>query len=451
MQAEMMSDIAWFEEVRREALPLVGGKAANLGEMRRSGLPVPPGFVITTDAFRAFLGKDGLRRGIRDRLRTLDPDDPNALQSVSAALQMAVRDEQEPEVLRREIAAAYATLGERTGGGDALVAVRSSATLEDTAQYSFAGMFQSFLAVRGADELLRCVKACWASLFSTRVLFYRAKQGLVGKEQLIAVVVQSMVNADKSGVLFTVDPASGNPEVTVIESAWGLGETVVGGRVRPDRFVIAKRTGEIVERTINRKDVEIVRAKEGGQTERLVPPERQETPSLSDEEIRSVAELGRRAEEHYHSPQDVEFAIESGRVYLVQTWPVTTLKGVTPERRTSSGQPPSAILQGLGASPGIAAGRVRVLRSPEEGPQLERGEILVAPMTSPDWVPFMRLAAAVVTDSGGMTSHAAIVSRELGIPCIVGTQIATSTLSNGVTVTVAATDGLIYPGRMFTS
>ena len=445
----LMPYIAWFEDVTRDSLPLVGGKAANLGEITHAGLPVPPGFVVTTHAFRGFLGSDGLRGVIRDRLKRLDVDDPGALRAASEAVQKLILGEPEPPELRRAVLAAYASLGERTGGAEPLVAVRSSATVEDTAQYSFAGMFQSFLAVRGADELIRSVKACWASLFGARVLFYRVKHGLVEGEQLIAAIVQKMIDAEKSGVMFTVDPASGNPDVIVIESTWGLGEAVVGGQVRPDRFVVAKRTLEIVERTINRKDLEIVRASERGATiERAVPPERRQAASLTDGEVRAVAELGRRAEEHYRSPQDLEFAIDQGQVYLVQTRPVTTpIASAPPSRRVSPAGAARAILHGLGASPGFVAGRVRVLRSPAEGAKLERGEILVAPMTTPDWVPFMRRAAAIITDSGGMTSHAAIVSRELGLPCIVGTQIATSTLTDGMVVTVAATNGSIYAGR----
>lgn len=434
-----MSYVAWFETISRHDVTRVGGKAAHLGEMVRAKLPVPPGFVVVADAFRVFLDSSGLRARLEARLAGLR-DDPEEIRAAAEELRAAVRATPLPAEVEREIRKAYEELG-RLSGGEPWVAVRSSATVEDTAQYSFAGMFESFLNVRGAEALLRRVRDCFASLFGPRVLAYRLRQGLLGGEPLIAVVVQEMIDAETSGVLFTADPATGNPDVVVIEAAWGLGEVVVGGQVQPDRYVVQKRTLAIVERSIGVKDFELVRSPTGENEKRALPPDRAAAPCLSDEEVRRLAELGRRAEAHFGTPQDVEFAIDRRGIFLVQTRPITTLA-----RRVGAAEP-VPILHGVGASPGVKSGVARVLRGPDEGDRLREGDILFAPMTTPDWVPFLRRAAAIVTDSGGITSHAAIVSRELGIPCIVGTRQGTSVVADGTEVTVDGTRGVVYRGR----
>ncbi|MBI4322637.1 MAG: hypothetical protein HY675_29450, partial [Chloroflexi bacterium] len=317
---------------------------------------------------------------------------------------------------------------------------------EDTAQFSFAGMFQSFLNVRGDDDLVRQIKACWASLFGARVLFYRIKQGLLG-EQFIAVIVQKMVNADRSGVLFTIDPATNNPKVLVIEAAWGLGEVVVGGQVTPDRYEVDKESLALVAKQIGRKDFMLVRDEATGDNVRVdLSADKASARVLSEPKVRALSELGKRDEEHYSSPQDAEWAIERGKIYLVQTRPVTTL--VEKARRLPQAAKAKVLLHGLGASPGSASGIVRVLSSPEEADKLKPGDVLVTVMTAPDWVPLMRRAAAIVTDAGGMTSHAAIVSRELGIPCVVGTRDATRVLKEGMPVTVNAREGTVVAGAL---
>src|SRR5690606_34803026 len=349
-----------------------------------------------------------------------------------------------PEDVRREIEEAYRELGSREGVEDLAVAVRCSATVEDTAQYSFAGMFQSFLNVRGAGALSERVGDCWASSYGARVLFYRIERGL-GEEAPLAVVVQKMVDSEKAGVLFTVDPATGDPNRLVIEAAWGLGEVVVGGEVNPDRYEVENDTFATV-RLIGPKDVMLVRDEKTGEHVRVELPEGNATaPALTTAEVRELAELGKRDEAQYGVPQDAEWAIEDGRIYLVQTRPVTTLWERPATRSPVRGQ---VLLSGLGASPGVASGTVRVLDSPKEGGKLREGEILVTSRTAPDWVPLMRRAAAIVTDSGGMTSHAAIVSRELGIPCIVGTREATRVLQDGMAVTVDAREGTVVAGEV---
>lgn len=350
-----------------------------------------------------------------------------------------------PDDVRQAIVDAYRELSSGQGVENEFVAVRSSATVEDTAQFSFAGMFESFLNVRGPEELIRRVKDCWASGFGARVLFYRVKQGLLG-EQLIAVIVQKMVNAEKSGVMFTVDPATNDPKILVIEGAWGLGEVVVGGQVTPDRYEVDKESLAPERKAIGRKEFMLVRDEQTGETVRVdLPAERATAQVLTAEEVRALAELGKRDEAHYGAPQDAEWAIEKGTIYMVQTRPVTTLV-----EKAKAPAPPErqVLLHGLGASPGQATGVVRVLLSPQEEEKLKPGEVLVTTMTAPDWVPIMRRAAAIITDAGGMTSHAAIVSRELGIPCIVGTKEATKVLKDGMVVTVNAREGTVVAGAL---
>ncbi|HEX6052826.1 MAG TPA: phosphoenolpyruvate synthase [Gemmatimonadaceae bacterium] len=436
--------IRWFSDITKADTALVGGKGANLGEMTRAGFPVPPGFVVTVDAYRRFADATGVGDAIRRRLANLVVDDPEQLRLTSDDLQALVRRAAMPDDVRAQLMAAYERLSADGGVSEETVAVRSSGTVEDTAQFSFAGMFQSTLNVRGPDALVRAVKDCWASGFTARLLFYRVKQGL-GGELEIAAVVQKMVASDRAGVVFTVNPASNDPNRLVIEGAWGLGEVVVLGEVTPDHFEVDKRTLAIVSRTVALKEFMLERDEQTGETvRRTLPPDKANAPVLSDEEVRAIAELARRDESHYGVPQDAEWAMERDRLYLVQTRPITTL--VERAKAPPTAEPAAILLHGLGVGPGRAAGVVRVLASPDDSAALQPGEILVAKMTSPDWVPLMRRAAAVVTDAGGMTSHAAIVSRELGIPCVVGTRLATTVLRTGMRVTVNAKDGIILEG-----
>jgi len=435
--------VRWFRDITRNDVALVGGKGANLGEMTHAGLPVPPGFAVTVAAFRRFAAATGLEAAVAERLATLDVDDPDKLRAASTALQTLIRRAPVADAIRTAIADAYAELSRTTNDGDALVAVRSSGTVEDTAQFSFAGMFQSVLNVRGTDAVVRAVKECWASAFTERLLFYRAKQGLAG-QLLIAVAVQRMVRADKSGVVFTVDPATNDPSRIVVEGAWGLGEVVVLGEVTPDHYEVDKATLEIVARRVARKPFMLTRDARTGENVQVQLPEAQAlAPALSDAEVRAIAELAKRDEAHYGAPQDAEWAYEGATLSLVQTRPITTL--VEKAKRPTGD---AVLLHGLGAGPGVASGAVRVLMSPDDAARLVAGEILVAPMTTPDWVPSMRRAAAIVTDAGGMTSHAAIVSRELGIPCVVGTQTATHTLRDGMIVTVDGQLGTVAAGAV---
>ena len=443
-QAKAPDLVRTFAQIGREDIAIVGGKGANLGEMSRSGLPVPGGFVVTVAGYESFLAHNDLAEKIKRLVTMLDVDDTAALQHAAAAIRDLILKAPLPDDVRQAVLDGYREL--RGSDHESLpLAVRSSATAEDTADVSFAGMFESFLNVRGDDDLLDHVRACWASGFGARVLFYRQKRGFP-IEMPIAVVIQQLVDADKSGVMFTADPATHDLDRIVIEAAWGFGEAVVGGEVVPDRYVLDKHTLRILDARVSRKDFLLARS--AGKA--LVSVDLHDDPRasarvLGDEELRTLGELAIKAEDHYRTPQDLEFAIDRDGIYLTQTRPITTLGGPVKAvaAPTKVDQP---LLRGLGASPGRACGPVRVLGSVDESASFQKGDVLVARMTSPDWVPLMRRAAAIVTDAGGMTSHAAIVSRELGVPCVVGTRDATRSLKNGVRVWVDGSAGTILPG-----
>lgn len=433
--------ILWFDALSREDVPLAGGKGANLGEMTRAGLPVPPGFVVTASAFREAMAP--VRSKLRELWRRVDPDDERSLAQATEALREVVRRAPLTEGLRSMILEAYRQLGEGRA-----VAVRSSATSEDSATTSFAGMHETFTNVVGEEALLDRLRACWASAYGERVVAYRKAQGLT-EEPAIAVVVQAMVDSERSGVMFTADPSTGDTGRIIIEGAFGLGELVVGGQVEPDTYVVSKQGPRVLDVRLGEKTFRLVRDGVGHERREELSDEQAHQRVLSDVEVLELARLGQRVERHYGSPQDIEWAEEGGRLYLVQSRPITTLGQPVPEERPSveaEAKQGKALVKGLGASPGVAAGRARVLHGPEEGKQLQKGEVLVARMTSPDWVPTMRRAVAIVTDSGGMTCHAAIVSRELKIPCVVGTRTATKLLRDGAEVTVDGSTGEIREG-----
>ena len=438
----MAERISWFAAITKQDVTTAGGKGANLGELTQAGLPVPPGFVITAPAYLEAVDSAGVRADLRERAANADTNDEQALAALAADLRELVHKAGVPEALRREIVEAYHRLG-----ADDFVAVRSSATAEDSATTSFAGMNETFTNVRGDDQLLERVVDCWASLFGARVLAYRATQHVTA-EPAIAVVVQRMVRSDCSGVMFTVDPATGDPTRVVIEGAFGLGEVVVGGQVEPDTYVVDKRGPTIVDRRIGNKTFEIVRGPDGHDQRIDLDAEAAAAAVLRDDQVLDLARLAARVEEHYGAPQDTEWAIEGDEIFFVQSRPITTLDPAASGAGAAGlgGAPGPALVSGLGAAPGIVSGRVRILRDAAEGHLLEPGEILVAPMTSPDWVPVIRRAGALVTDSGGMTCHAAIVSRELGVPCVVGTRRATTALHDGMTITVDAARGAVYEG-----
>ena len=344
--------------------------------------------------------------------------------------------------MSEEVRHAYAELAVEA------VSVRSSATAEDTEAASFAGMNETFLNMRGADAVVDAVRRCWASLFGARTIFYRAKRGFGQADMDIAVIVQRQLEVDRAGVMFTLDPSTGEDDHLVIEGAFGLGEAVVSGRVSPDRYVVDKATLAIRAREIHPKTSTIEPRDGGGTFVREVEPDEALRPTLTDDEAQALARIGIEVERHYGSPQDTEWAIDRGGETLDA--PVTA-----GHRRRSrdgdAGRPPATVLvRGLGAAPGAASGPVCVLGALADAGRFHDGDVLVTRMTAPDWVPLMRRAAAIATDSGGMTCHAAIVSRELGIPCVVGTQEATKRLRDGEVVTVDATRGVVVEGTIST-
>jgi pyruvate,water dikinase len=433
-----MSAIVWFEHIRLADAPEVGGKGANLGELTAAGLPVPPGFVITSRAFLAALDRSGARLKLREILAEVDATDDAALTRACEEAQALVRATAIPDALAAEITAAYRVLGDGPS-----VAVRSSGTSEDAGDTSFAGMNVSYTNVAGIDALLARVVDCWASVYGKRVVSYRAAYS-IGDEPSIAVVVQRMIPSERSGVMFTVDPSTNDRERLVIEAILGQGEAIVSGRVEPDTYLINKLGPRIVGIRVGHQLMKIVRGCDGADEELTLAPAEADARVLTDAEILALVELALRVEAHYGSPQDIEWAIAGGSTYLVQSRPITTLHDELPKSGLSS----EVLLRGLAASSGRASGAVRVLLNPGQAAELQAGEVLVAPMTSPDWVPAMRRAAALITDGGGMTCHAAIVSRELRVPCVVGARTATSTLHDGDLVTVDGSTGEVFSGAV---
>ncbi len=440
-----------FADLRREDVEYAGGKGANLGELTSAGLPVPDGFVVGAPAYAAFLVQTGLRERLAQLLDAVDVEDTAALQAASATAQEMVYETPLPEALVHEITAAYEQLADEDH--QTAVAVRSSATAEDTAGTSFAGMNETFLNIRGADAVIDAVRRCWRSLFGARTIYYRAVNGFAQADMDIAVVVQRQIDSTRAGVMFTVNPATGDRDELVIEASFGLGEAVVSGSVSPDRYLVGKDPLRLRRRDVHPKELTIEYARRGGTRERTLSREEGLRPTLDDREVLAVAALGLRIEEHYGTPQDTEWAFDpEGELWMLQSRPITTLheeQEPTPragEARTQ--QPQAVLLHGLGGAPGSASGAARVLTSLADASALGDGDVLVTHMTSPDWLPLLRRAAAVVTDSGGMTCHAAIVSRELGIPCVVGTGEATGKLRDGEIVTVDATRGVVLEGAL---
>jgi len=436
--------IVWFHEVTKKDIPLVGGKGANLGEMTNADIPVPPGFIVTAGAYFDFLEKSGITGKLRDLLKPLDVHDSKQLQAIAAKVSQVILDAPMPPEIAREIEQAYVKMG----GG--LVAVRSSATAEDLPEASFAGQQATFLNIEGGKEVVNAVQGCWASLFGARAIFYRQGQGFDHFTVGIAVPVQRMVQSDSAGVMFTVEPTTSDQSKIVIEAVLGLGEMIVSGDVTPDHYLVNKDNLKIINKEIKKQEWKLVK-EEGGKTKEAnvkvdLTPEEQARQKITDKDILFLAEMGKRLEEHYDLPQDVEWAKEKDEIFIVQTRPVTTIKKTPAEAAPEITAP--VLLSGSPASPGIASGPVKIVPDPSQIDKVLDGDVLVAQMTTPDFVPAMKRAAAIVTDRGGRTAHAAIVSRELGIPCIVGSEKATSILKDGQIITVDGGKGNVYEGKV---
>ncbi|PSQ31794.1 phosphoenolpyruvate synthase [Halobacteriales archaeon SW_6_65_46] len=433
--------IRWLDTLGSDDIDTVGGKGASLGEMTSAGLPVPPGFTVTADSYRRFIEETEIADELFEAV-DVDPDDSAGLASAESEAERLILDTEMPAEMRESILDAYADLDD----GEAFVAVRSSATAEDLPDFSFAGQQETFLNVQG-ETLVERVKECWASLFTQRAIHYRNEQGFDGESVDIAVVVQRMVDAEKSGVLFTSHPSTGEPTL-IIEAAWGLGEAVVSGSVSPDNYVIERETGELLDHTVADKKHLMEKDPETGETiERAVSEEKRTAPVLESDEIDRLVELGTRAERHYDGPQDVEWALVDGEVFMLQSRPITTIDDDADVRDTASQTDENDVLaRGHGASPGVVAGPVRIIRKLDQLDKVSEGDVIVTEETTPDMVPAMKRAAGIVTDEGGMTSHAAIVSRELGVPAVVGTSDATERLSDDQPVTIDGDKGTVTAG-----
>ncbi len=443
-----MEIVKWFEDLGKADVNKAGGKGANLGELVKAGLPVPPGFVVTAQAYLLFNTESGLSQKIAHSMEGINVDDTAELQAKAREVQGLIIGTEMPANIKGEIIKAYEELSKRDSSRALFVAVRSSATMEDSEQASFAGMNATFLNVHGKEDLIRKVKECWASLYGARVIFYRAKKEFLD-EPVIAVVVQKMVNSDKAGVMFTANPSNNNMSSLVIEGAFGLGEVVVGGLVSPDYYEVEKSSLKVKDARVSHKNFKIIRDEKGRNKNVDLSEKEAEQPVLTDTEVQELARLGMKIEQHYGSPQDTEWAMEGKKVYMVQSRPITTLiRSAEAVSEKSEAEESKELIRGLGASPGRGSGEVRVLKSPDKDDGFESGDVLVAEMTTPDWVPLMKKASAIVTDGGGMTCHAAIVSREMGLPCVVGTRNATKVLSDKMLVTVDGTHGIVYQGKL---
>lgn len=433
--------ILWFNQINKNDIPLVGGKGANLGEMYGAGIPVPNGFVVTSKAYFDFIESTSLKHKIVSELSGLDTNDSKRLMEASKNIKNAILAAEMPKKLAEEIKSVYHSL---CGEHDKYVAVRSSATAEDLPDASFAGQQETYLNIKGYKDVVKHVQMCWASLFESRAIFYRTDQGFDHFKVGIAVPVQLMVQSQVSGIMFTVNPLTNNRNQVSIEAAFGLGQPVVSGELTPDQFLVEKSDLSISSKQIAKQTWQLTLA---GETP--IAKAYQEVQKMSDKYVKELAQIGIQIEKHYGRPQDIEWGMEDKKLYIVQSRPVTTLNAVSEKIEASKNTHINApvLLEGLAASPGISSGPVKIVSSPKYIDTVKDGDVLVAEMTNPDYVPAMRRASAIVTDKGGRTSHAAIVSRELGIPAIVGATNATSMLSNGEVITVDGSSGKVYEGN----
>jgi pyruvate, water dikinase len=448
--------IKWFSELNKNSGNVAGGKGANLAEIYNLKIPVPPGFVVTAQAYDRFIKEAGLDEKIKELLKKIDYKNTKQLEEVTKEIRELVVNSEFPKEMQEEIFEAYENLGVkdlsginggaveilRSSSEPIFVAVRSSATTEDLATASFAGQQDSFVNVKGKLELLKYIKKCFASLFTARATYYRNQKGFEHEQASLAVVVQKMVDSDKSGVIFSKNPTDKNNNI-IIEAVWGLGEGIVSGRITPDKYIVSPEL-KILDTKISEKKIAITRNSGGNQEIVKLREGKSKQQVLKDYEIKKLAEFAIKLEEHYQKPQDIEFAIEGEDMQIVQTRPITTIGKKVEDAKELHGE---VILEGLAASPGIAYGKIKIIEDLKDLQKIIPGDVLVTKMTNPDMVVTMQKSAAIVTDEGGLTAHAAIVSREMGIPCVVGTQEATTKLKEGEIITVDGFTGKIYKGK----
>ena len=453
---ENNSYVKWLSELNKNSGQIAGGKGANLAEMFNSKFPVPPAFVITTKAYYYLIESTGIKDKINEILDSIDVDDTKELEEKAKKIRELIIKTNVPEDLKEEIYEAYENLSIdkdvfKNAKIDALrilqrsyepvfVAVRSSATTEDLADSSFAGQQETYLNIKGNSDLIEAVKKVFASLFMARAIYYRKKRGFSAEKFALAVVVQKMIDSEKSGVIFSKNPVTEDDDI-IVEAVFGLGEGIVSGKIKPDTYEVSKELNILGKNVVNKK-IALTRSSSGKTEEVKLKPSISSSQVLEDHEIKRLANYAMKLEEHYKKPQDIEFAIEAGEIYIVQTRPITTQAKTSTQ--TIKGE---ELLVGLGASPGIASGKVRIIHDLNELDKVQKGDILVTEMTNPDMVVTMQKSSAIVTDEGGLTSHAAIVSREMGIPAVVGTGDATTVLKEGQIVTVDGFHGKVYTGE----
>lgn len=454
-EEENVEFVKWFFELNKDSGSVAGGKGANLAEIYNLRIPVPPGFVVTAQAYSYLLEKADLKPEIESLLEEIDYENTKKLDEVTEKIRNLISTANMPEEMESEIIDSYETLSSeveefdgteiddvlKKSSNEIYVAVRSSATAEDLETASFAGQQESFVNVRGKTELIQKVKECMASLFTSRAVYYRKKKGFDKIDVKIAVIIQKMVESTKSGVVFSKDP-SGRNENIVIEAVFGLGEGIVSGRITPDMYIVSREKG-LIETKISNKKIALTKGDENEVAEVKLPESTSNSQVLKSHEIDKLARIALKLEEHYGKPQDIEFAIEDQNLYIVQTRAITTLNEKKEEKEIQG----EIVLSGMGASPGIAFGKVRIINSMEDLQKVTSGDILVTKMTNPDMVVSMQKASAIITDEGGLTSHASIVSREMGIPAVVGTEEATTKLTEGEIVTVDGFNGKVFKGK----
>lgn len=464
MSSRDTANVLWFNELHREDVNLVGGKSSSLGEMTSSmDVPVPYGFATTARAYRYFMHKTKLNDKVNDLLESIkDYENSDELHKTCEQIRNLIVEAQMPDDLANDIKQAYSDLAKKMGQEDPFVAIRSSATAEDLPNASFAGQQESYLNIKGAADVVNRVQQCYASLFTDRATYYRHKQHFPHEKVALSAAIQMMVFSKASGIMFSVNVANGDGSKIMVDAIYGLGEYIVLGKVTPDHFVIDKQSMKIVEKDILKQTVELVRVADGGTEEQTVPTELQEQAALTDSQVIELAGYAKEIERHYGCYMDMEYALDTNtnRLWIVQARPETVWSQRKKNKDNAIDGSSNVVteadaeiaVRGLAASPGVASGVVHVIDNPKDIDQFKQGEVLVTVMTSPDWVPAMKKAVAIITNNGGMTCHAAIISREMQIPCIVGTRskntVATEVLKTGDVVTVDAKNGVVYRGEV---
>ncbi len=438
-----MKYIIWLNQIDKEDVELVGGKGANLGELKKAGSHVPNGFAITSEAYFEFLEQNKLNEKIKSILSKADYQNPKLVKEISEHVQDLIKVSIIPTDIISEVKKSYLKLSKN----NQYVAVRSSATVEDLASTSFAGQLESFINLKSEKTVLESIKKCWASLYEPRTLFYLNETKIKNPKIGVAIFIQEMIQSDVSGVMFTIDPVTNNNDRLVIESVWGLGSMIVEGVITPDHYEVTKQSLTIIDKKIGSQSKQLILTDEKNK-EIPVSEAYRNVQKISDEKLLELAKLGKKIESLYLFPQDIEWAIKDDKLYILQSRPVTSLERQLKSESKKGRIDLEVLVKGSPASPGIAQGISRVIKSVKELGKINRGDILIFPMSSQDYVPALKKAGAVVTDKGGETSHVAIVSREIGIPCVVGTGIATQRANPGTIVTVNGTKGIVYKGSI---